>query len=96
MASDLLTPQQVAARLQVTVHTVYAWLRDGRLRGSKIGRLWRVGSDAVEALLDGDGVTTDEDARLSSDDLAAVRAGLAAIERGDWITLDDLKRKHGV
>ncbi len=96
MASDLLTPQQVAARMQVTVHTVYAWLRDGRLRGSKIGRLWRVGSDAVEALLEVDGVTTDEDARLSLEDLAAVRAGLAAIERGESITLDDLKRKHGL
>lgn len=38
----LLTPEQVALRLQVTSRTVYDWLRHGRIRGLKIGRLWRV------------------------------------------------------
>jgi excisionase family DNA binding protein len=38
----LLTPEQVASRLQVTPRTIYDWLRNGRLRGIKIGRLWRV------------------------------------------------------
>ncbi len=34
----LLTPPQVAARLQVNERTVTQWLRKGHLRGYKIGK----------------------------------------------------------
>ena len=54
MNTPLLTPLQVAERLQVSEHTVYGWLRSGRLRGEKVGRLWRVPEEAVEAFLRGD------------------------------------------
>jgi len=49
---QLLTPAQVGERLQVTERTVYQWLRDGRLVGLKLGRLWRVRSEDLEEFLD--------------------------------------------
>ena len=38
----LFTPAQVADRLQVHEHTVTRWLRDGYLRGFKLGKEWRI------------------------------------------------------
>ncbi len=49
---QLLTPAQVGERLQVTERTVYQWLRDGRLAGLKLGRLWRVRPEDLEAFLE--------------------------------------------
>ncbi len=49
---QLLTPPQVAERLQVTERTVYQWLRDGRLVGLKLGRLWRIRPEDLEAFLE--------------------------------------------
>lgn len=43
-----LTPAQVATALQVDIQTVRKWLREGRLRGVRVGRLWRVSAAAVE------------------------------------------------
>ena len=48
----LLTPEQVAKRLQLTPHTIYVWLRAGRLRGIKLGHLWRVKEEDLDAYLD--------------------------------------------
>ena len=42
MSDKLLTPEQIAERLQVVERTVYRWLNEGRLEGVKLGRLWRV------------------------------------------------------
>jgi excisionase family DNA binding protein len=47
----LLTPQQVAERLQVQVQTVVRWLRSGQLRGTKFGRLWRVTEPDLHAFI---------------------------------------------
>jgi excisionase family DNA binding protein len=35
---QLLTPPQVADRLQIHERTVTRWLRDGNLRGFKLGK----------------------------------------------------------
>ncbi len=49
----LLTPAQIAEHLQLNEATVTQWLREGRLRGFKIGKKWRVSlqdlSDFVES-----------------------------------------------
>lgn len=43
MAVDsLLTPAEISERLKVTERTITGWLRQGRLRGFKIGKEWRV------------------------------------------------------
>ncbi len=37
-----LTPEDIAQRLHVSTITVGKWLRSGKLKGFKAGRLWRV------------------------------------------------------
>ena len=49
--NKLLTLQQVADRLQVSKSSVYNWLRSGRLRAVKAGKLWRVPESALEDFL---------------------------------------------
>lgn len=49
--ATLLTPGQVAERLQVKERTVLEWLRAGELRGLKLGRLWRVHPADLERFL---------------------------------------------
>jgi excisionase family DNA binding protein len=48
----LLTPTDVANRLQMNERTVTQWLRQGHLRGFKIGKEWRVSMNDLEALLE--------------------------------------------
>ena len=52
MNEKLLTPEQVAEGLQVTERTVYGWLRRGTLPALKLGRLWRVRPEDLEAFLE--------------------------------------------
>ena len=52
MKEKLLTPEQVAERLQVTERTVYAWLRRGNLPALKLGRLWRIRPEDLEGFLE--------------------------------------------
>ncbi len=48
----LLTPTDVANRLQVSERTVTLWLRRGHLRGFKIGKRWRISPDDLQAFLE--------------------------------------------
>ncbi len=48
---QLLTPVEAAARLKVSRLTVGDWLRSGKLKGVKVGRLWRVRESDLEAFL---------------------------------------------
>lgn len=52
MGTDrLLTPDDAAKALLVKSSTVREWLRTGKLKGVKMGRLWRIReSDLVEFL----------------------------------------------
>lgn len=51
MSERLLTPEQVSERLQVVPRTVYRWLSTGELQGVKLGRLWRVREEDLEAFI---------------------------------------------
>ncbi len=48
----LLTPDQVAERLQLQERTVTRWLRTGYLRGFKLGKEWRVSSEDLRSFID--------------------------------------------
>ncbi len=48
----LLTPVDIANRLQVNERAVTQWLRKGHLRGFKVGKEWRVSVKDLEALLE--------------------------------------------
>ena len=72
----LLTPAQVAAFLQVNERTVTLWLRNGYLRGYKLGKEWRIAPQALQLFLDwhanmaktGDDAAGVESKRAASDD----------------------------
>jgi excisionase family DNA binding protein len=49
---ELLTIDEVAAKLKVKPRTVREWLQTGRLRGIRAGRLWRMRAEDVEAFLE--------------------------------------------
>lgn len=39
---EIYTPKEVAAMIKVSERTVNEWLRNGKLRASKLGRQWRI------------------------------------------------------
>ncbi len=52
---DLLTVPELAARLRVTPETIRRWLREGKLRGHRLGgpRMgWRIARSEITRLLD--------------------------------------------
>lgn len=51
MDEKLLTPQQVAERLQLTERTIYEYMRSGQLKASKLGRVWRVNEEDLADFL---------------------------------------------
>lgn len=48
---EIYTPEQAAEKLSVGVATVQAWLRTGKLKGTKIGRIWRITDDDIGELM---------------------------------------------
>jgi len=40
MAEKLLTPEEVAEHLAVSPKSIRKWLREGKLKGVRVGRLW--------------------------------------------------------
>ena len=48
----LLTQKEVAERLTLSPKTVGDWLRAGKLKGIKIGRLWRVKESDLQRFID--------------------------------------------
>lgn len=46
-----LTPAEVAGMLQVHEKTVRRWLNEGTLRGSLLGRVWRVSPVAIDEFM---------------------------------------------
>ncbi len=48
MSEKMLTPEDAAERLQVKVSTIRRWLRNGAMKGVKIGQLWRISETTIE------------------------------------------------
>jgi excisionase family DNA binding protein len=49
----ILTVPQAAAQLQVSERTIYGWLRKGKIPGRKIGKVWRISAEVLNAFLRG-------------------------------------------
>ncbi len=45
--STLLTPEQVAERLQIPPDTVRGYLRSGKIKGFHVARKWRVTEESL-------------------------------------------------
>jgi len=50
--TDLLTPDEAAKILKVNVRTVTNLIRAGDLKGVKVGRVWRIREEDLEAFID--------------------------------------------
>lgn|GEM_PF-503408 len=48
----LYTPDQVAEYLQIAPKTIRDYLRDGKIKGIKVGKEWRVKESALQAYVD--------------------------------------------
>ena len=58
----LLTPEEVADQLRVSRPTIYAWLKMGRLKGLRAGKVWRIRPADLEAFLQPESEASDPDA----------------------------------
>ena len=47
----LYTPEEVAEVLRVKTRTVMEWLRQGKLKGVKLGKLWRIKESELSAFI---------------------------------------------
>ena len=52
--AKILTVQQAAEQLQVSERTVYEWLRNAKIPGRKIGKVWRLSEEAIVDFLRGE------------------------------------------
>lgn len=50
-ASDILTPDQAAAYLQVNRETIYRYIREGKVVAAKLGRSYRIPRRSLDLLL---------------------------------------------
>ncbi len=46
-SSPLLTVKEVAGRLGRPVHTIYRWLKNGKIEGEKWGGVWRIHKEEI-------------------------------------------------
>lgn len=51
---QLMTPDEVAERLSISAQTVRGYIRTGRIRAIKVGRLWRVRDSDLQEYMRGD------------------------------------------
>lgn len=49
--AKLMTVEEFAQTFRTTTTTVYRWLKQGKIKGIKIGKEWRFDEDAVNALI---------------------------------------------
>jgi len=49
----LLKPERVAKELQMSIYTIKNWLRDGTIRGVKVGNTWRISKEELDRIKSG-------------------------------------------
>lgn len=54
MDKKYLSVNEVAERISVTPQSVRIWLKSGKLRGVRAGKLWRVTEEDLEKFLSGE------------------------------------------
>ena len=51
-SEEYYSPQQISDKFNVKTRTVYAWIRQGRLKAIKLGDLWRIPQSALEEFIE--------------------------------------------
>ncbi|KRT34311.1 helix-turn-helix domain-containing protein [Acetomicrobium hydrogeniformans] len=85
----LLTPNDVAEILSLSPVTIKKWLWQGKLKGIKVGSVWRIRESDLKAFLK---TNNDDEEKLSRDDLEAVKRGLEDIKADKKVTLEDYEQ----
>lgn len=83
MTERLLTPEEAAERLAVSPKGVKNWLRQGLLRGLKVGRLWRISEGDLSAFIAASRVRGRKDA-VEQAWLESDLSELGSYEAYDW------------
>lgn len=52
---NLLTVPEAAQMLRMSEHTIYIWLRSGKLKSVRPGRKWLIPKEEIDRLLSTDG-----------------------------------------
>ncbi len=77
MTEQFLTVEEAATRLKVAPFTVRVWLREGKIEGVKLGKVWRV----LVASLDALARPKQNEVRNSASETAEVEAIKARLQR---------------
>ncbi|WP_213698107.1 helix-turn-helix domain-containing protein [Acetomicrobium sp.] len=85
----LLTPKDAAEILSLSPVTIKKWLWQGKLKGIKVGSVWRIRESDLKAFLK---TSNDDEEKLSRDDLEAVKRGLEEIKAGKYVTLEEYEQ----
>ncbi|PTM58404.1 helix-turn-helix domain-containing protein [Desmospora activa] len=51
----LITPKEAAERLAVSPLTIKKWMRDGKIKGTKLMSVWRISEEEVDKLVKNEG-----------------------------------------
>jgi len=96
----LLTPEEAAERLAVSPKSIREWLRQGKLKGVKAGRLWRIRERDLEAFLDpvvhALETAPEDDEPLTAEDKRAIAEAEKAITQGKTKPWEQVKREMGL
>jgi excisionase family DNA binding protein len=62
MKEQALTPDEAAKILKVSPQTIRRWLRDGSIKGTKVGggKLWRISQATIDGYLESCDVAADQ------------------------------------
>lgn len=85
----LLTPKDAAEILSLSPVTIKKWLWQGKLKGIKVGSVWRIRESDLKAFLK---TSNDDEEKLSRDDLEALKRGLEDIKAGRYVTLEEYEQ----
>lgn len=58
---DYYTPEEVANKLKIDITTVYRWVKEGRLKAIRVGRLLRIPESELQRFLGLDGNKQDKE-----------------------------------
>ena len=78
MSKDYFTVEDVSDILNLHVKTVRRFLREGRLKGKKIGRAWRIPADGLKAYAHGELYSQDRSGSSGMDERAG-HIGVSAV-----------------
>ncbi|MGB9663169.1 MAG: helix-turn-helix domain-containing protein [Moorellaceae bacterium] len=96
----LLTPEEAAEILAVSPKSVREWLRQGKLKGVKAGRLWRIRKCDLEAFLDpvlyALETAPEDDEPLTEEEKRVIAEAERAIAQGKTKPWEQVKRELGI